>query len=83
MRRLAPVSLILFLAAFPLAGCGQDKVERGLAPVDETAAPDSPAADAETDQQRQQQLTNEMDKKLDQEFDAAAGGDAPPPKPAQ
>lgn len=83
MRRAASVSLVLFLAVSPLAGCGQDKLERGLAPSDETAAPDSPAADAETEQQRQQQLTDEMQKKATEEFDAAAGGDAPPPKPAQ
>lgn len=83
MRRAASVSLVLFLAVSPLAGCGQDKLERGLAPADETAAPDSPAADAETEQQRQQQLTNDEQAAADKEFDAAAGGDAPPPRPTQ
>jgi hypothetical protein len=49
VRRVASASLILVLAAAPLAGCGQDKLERGLAPADETAAAGSRAAGAETE----------------------------------
>lgn len=79
VRTTGPIaSLLLLLATTVAAGCGPDKVERGLAPSNETATPESAAADAETDQQRQQQLENEMQERRVQEFDADAGA-----KPAQ
>lgn len=88
MRRVAPFSLAAsvfsllgFLAVAPLIGCGQDKIERGLAPPDETAVPNAPADDALTEQQREQQVTDAEQRAADADFDAAAGGEAP--KPAQ
>jgi hypothetical protein len=70
------------LSASPLVGCGPDKAERGLVVTDETAVPDSPAEDALTEQQREQQVTKEEEAAADKDFDAAAGGDAPPSQPA-
>lgn len=79
MRRIVPACLIVLFSISPLLGCGPDKTERGLVTTDEVAAPNSPAEDALTDQQREQQVTNEEQAAADKDFDAAAGG---APKPA-
>jgi hypothetical protein len=79
LRRIAPVCLIVSLCVSPLLGCGPDKTERGLVTTDEVAAPNSPAEDALTDKQREQQVTDEEQKAADKVFDDAAGG---APKPA-
>jgi hypothetical protein len=49
-----------WLSAAPL-GCGGDREERGLAPPNESATPDSPAADAETEAERQKQVVDQME----------------------
>jgi hypothetical protein len=78
MRRTASILSVLALLSLAPLGCGGDRDERGLAPANESATPDSPAADAETDAERQKKIVDEMQKEQIQEFDAENAG-----KPAQ
>jgi len=83
VRRIGPLCCVLLLLALPaVGGCGPDKAERGLAVPGETTTPESKKDMSETEQQRQQQITNEMQQKQQKEFDAAAGK-APQDQPAK
>ena len=84
MRRIVPIGSLLVLLTAPLAGCGRDEAPPPLPILHEEAAPNSPSADqTETDAQRQQKLTDEMQKQQEKEFDSATGGKAPAEKPSQ
>ena len=84
MRRIVPIASLLLLTAAPLASCGRDESPPPLPILHEEAAPNSPKVDqTETDAQRQQQLTDEMQKQQEKEFDSAAGAQAPAEKPSQ
>lgn len=68
---------LLGLAA---AGCGDDRVERGLAPANETATPESTRELDESGAKRQEQTTDAMQQKSDSEFDAQEDGAKSPPQ---
>ncbi len=71
MRRLAPgLGMLVLLATLAIGGCGGDKGDRGLAVPNEVDTPTSAKDDAQTEQQRQQQVIDEMQKKQTQNFDA-------------
>ena len=79
MRRLAPcLGMIVFVSALAVGGCGGDKGDRGLAVPNEIDTPKSAKDDAETEQQRQQQVIDEMQKKQTEAFDAPKTGEPPP-----
>lgn len=72
MRRLAPgLGMLVLLATLAIGGCGGDKGDRGLAVPNEIDTPTSAKDDAETEQQRQQQVIDAMQKKQTENFDAA------------
>ena len=82
MRRLAPcLGIIVFVSALAVGGCGGDKGDRGLAVPNEIDTPKSAKDDAETEQQRQQQVIDEMQKKQTEQFDAPNTGKPPVEKP--
>ena len=62
---------LLLLLAFSVSGCGDDRVERGLAVPDEESTPESAAEMQKTEQQRQQEVLQEEQQKEIEEFDAA------------
>jgi hypothetical protein len=66
-------SSLLVLVALSASACGENKVERGLAPRAEESTPESAAEMQKTEQQRQQQVQQEMQQKQVEEFDAAEG----------
>ena len=79
MRRALFIALAVSLLGVPLAGCGgteEERAERGLAPATEESTPESSKAMQETEAQRQQQVVDEMEKKQQEEFDAANSGKA-------
>jgi hypothetical protein len=75
--------MIVFVSTLVLGGCGGDEGDRGLAVPDEVSTPDSAKDDAENTQQRQQQVTEEMQRKQIEEFDAANAAKQQEEKPAQ
>ena len=77
MRRVSPLFPVLLSLWLPAMGCGPDKAERGLAPANENATPESKGAMSETEQQRQQKLIDDMQKQEDKKFDADADKKAP------
>lgn len=83
MRRLGPcLGMIVLVSTLAVGGCGGDKGDRGLAVPDEVSTPESRKDDAETTQQRQQQVTDEMQRKQTESFDANNAGKQPEKKPA-
>jgi hypothetical protein len=58
-----PLSVELLLAAslliVPLAGCGSDRTERGLAPAEEESVPVDPADLDMTEEEREEQQERE------------------------
>lgn len=57
------LSIVLFLAIVGTAGlgaCGSDEGKRGLQPADEVAAPASGAADAETEEERDEDMVRDL-----------------------
>jgi len=64
--------LMLGLAA---GGCGEDRVERGLAPANETATPESKTELGETEKQRDEATKDAMQGRSGAEFDSE---NAPP-----
>jgi len=82
MRRFgASISIVLLLSCAPLVGCGSDQADRGLAPADESAAPNSVAEDSKTEAQRQEEVIQADQARENEEFDAA-NGPKPDAKPA-
>ena len=81
MRRAVHLAFAISLLGVPLLhGCGgneEQRAERGLAPKDEESTPESQKAMQETEQQRQEQVVDEMQKQQEKEFDAANSGKAP------
>lgn len=69
MRHLG-ASLLLVLA-FSVSGCGEHKVERGLAPPNEEATPEAAADMKKTEHERQQEVLQEEQQKEAEEFDAS------------
>ena len=79
MRRLAPcLGMMMLLSTLAIGGCGGDKGDRGLAVPNEIDTPKSAKDDAETEQQRQQQVIDAMQKKQTEAFDAPKTGEPPP-----
>jgi hypothetical protein len=74
--------MLVLLSALVFGGCGGDKGDRGLAVPNEVDTPTSAKDDAETEQQRQQQVIDEMQKKQTENFDAPKTGNPPVEKPA-
>jgi hypothetical protein len=66
---------ILFAAALLTftgwTGCGPDKAERGLAPVDEEAVPEDASKLQESQTQRQKEIVEDQQEHSRLEFDAA------------
>jgi hypothetical protein len=84
VRRLGPcLGMIVLVSTLAIGGCGGDKEDRGLAVPNEVSTPESMKDDAETTQQRQQQVTDEMQKKQIEDFDAANAAKQQEEKPAQ
>jgi hypothetical protein len=69
---LALATLALGLAA-PLVGCGEEKMERGLAAPQEQANPINPAEERMTEEQRRQLETKEDDAAAQRDFDGGGG----------
>jgi len=68
----------IFLLGLAAGGCGDDRVERGLAPADEASTPESSRELDESAAQRKEQNTDAMQGKSDAEFDATEDGAKPP-----
>ena len=60
--------LLAGLLALGLAACGNDRLERGLAPAPEQAAPNSTAEDEDSQAQRRQQMEQEVERREQQEM---------------
>ena len=67
MKRLG--SCLVLGVVLSVAACGENKVERGLAPPDEQSTPESAADMQKTEQERQQEVQQEMQEKQIEEFD--------------
>ena len=74
---LAFATLALGLVA-PLVGCGEERMERGLAAPDEQADPIDAAEERMTEKQRRQLETKEDDAAAARDFDG--GGETNPPE---
>jgi hypothetical protein len=84
VRRLGPcLGMIVFGSTLAIGGCGGDEGNRGLAVPNEVSTPESATDEAETTQQRQQQVTAETLKKEIEELDAATAAKQQQAKPAQ
>ncbi|MBS1105470.1 MAG: hypothetical protein H6Q91_972 [Deltaproteobacteria bacterium] len=84
VRRLGPcLGMIVFASTLAIGGCGGDEGDRGLAVPNEVSTPESAKDEAETTQQRQQQVTEEMQRKQIEDFDAANAAKQQEEKPAQ
>ena len=67
MKRLALLVLTSLLLALPALACGDDRVERGLAPADEEAVPVSESALRQTEAERRaQQIREEQAEEFDE-----------------
>lgn len=67
----------VWLLGLAAGGCGNDRVDRGLAPSQEPATPESSKDLGESASQRQQQTEGAMQKESDAAFDAQEGGSKP------
>ena len=67
-RRLFAIA-VLGLAAAPLGGCGDERMERGLAAPDEEAVPQAPGDLMESAAERRQQENDEDDAASRRDFD--------------
>jgi hypothetical protein len=70
-RRTSILFAAALLTAAGWAGCGPDKAERGLAPVDEEAVPEDASKLQESQAQRQKEIVEEQQEHSRLEFDAA------------
>jgi hypothetical protein len=75
LKRLGAV--VIVLAALSFVACGENRVERGLAPADEESTPQSAAEMQKTEEQRQQEVVREEQQKEIEEFDEAQKPPAP------
>ena len=66
----AVLSTLGLALAAPLAGCGDDEMERGLAAPDEEAVPVAPGEEKLGEAQREQQEDDEDDAASRRAFDA-------------
>lgn len=72
-----PVVAGIFLLGLVSAGCGDDRVERGLAPANEQSTPESAKELDEPAAERQEETTDAMQGQSDAEFDAKEEGGKP------
>ena len=72
--RLAALAALALGAAIPALGCGQGKMERGLAPAQEQAAPIDAAEERMTEEQRRQREVMEDEAAEQRDFDGEKEG---------
>jgi len=69
--RQAGLLLVLWAAVGPLAGCGENKLDRGVPVGEEQAVPESSKQLSDTAVERRKEEERQDAKKLRKEFDAA------------
>lgn len=73
-RGFRSVGVVILLAALGALGCGDDRIERGLALPDEVATPESEHELGMTEPERQAQRDAEEDAAEAERFDEAMAG---------
>ena len=72
MRYIASIviAICLLFSVSLVPACGEDKVERGLTVDREVSSPDSPEEMAETEKERAEELTEDLQAESEKPFDA-------------